>query len=120
MERVNLAVNLDDMKKKLQEVAAAEKRSASSSRLPRQSSYEHSSRPTFPGNGHVLGGQSSGNNAMYSTSSRTPVGAGHSFGASSISGSGVHHVSGVSSSSRSFGGGHIIGMMDRVCEFGIN
>ena len=108
------------MKKKLQEVAATEKRSPSSSTgLQRQSSYE-SSRPagsSFPGGGRVLGGHSSGGNAMHSSSS-TPVGAGRSsYGArssSSVPGGGDHHASGVGSSATSAGGGYALGMAESV------
>ena len=98
------------MKKKLQEVAAAEKRSASLSGLQRQSSYEHSSRPagssSFPGNGHVLGGSSGVSDAMYSSTS-TPVGGGRSSSgttsSSSILGGGGPRASGITSSSTSAG-----------------
>ena len=127
IERVNLTVGLDDMKKKLQEVAAADKRSPSSSVLQRQSSYEHSSRPagssSFKGVRRVLGG-SAGVNTMYSSS--TPVGAGHPtsgvVGSSLIldgAGGGGQHTSRVSSSSSTpFGGaGHVLDMMECVCDF---
>ena len=115
IEKVNLTVDLGNMKKKLQEVAVAEKRSPSSSVLRRQLSSEYSSRPagssSFPGAGRVLGGSSSGSNAMHSSSS-TPAGGGRSFGGSSIS----DHASGVSSSSTAIGGSRVVGMMDE-CEW---
>ena len=72
-------------------VAAAEKRSPSSTALQKQSSHEYSSRSTgsssFPAVGRVLGGRDSSgvSNAMHSSSS-TPAGGGRSFGASLISG----------------------------------
>ena len=96
------------MKKKLQEVAAAEKRSASSSGLQRQSSYEHSSRhagsSSFPGNGHVLGGSLGVSNS----STSTPVGGGlSSSGATSsstIPGGVGHYASKVGSFSTLAGG----------------
>ena len=115
IEKVNLTVALGDMKKKLQEVAAAEKRSPSSSVLQGQLSSEYSSRPagspSFPGAGHVLGGRNSSgvSNAIHNSSS-TPAGGGHSFGASSISGGGTDYASG--SSSTTVGGSHVVGMMD--------
>ena len=93
-------VTLSNMKKKLQEVAAAEKRSASLSGLQRQSSYE-SSRPVgssaFPGKGRVLGScNSSGvSNAMYGSLS-IPGGSGSYSGATSpsmTSGRDDHHAS---------------------------
>ena len=116
-ERVNLTVDLDNMKKKLQEVAATEKRSALSSGLQRQSSYEHSSRPASSssfvgvGHGHVLGGHSSGVNS----SSFSPGGGSQHasrVNSSSVTPNGAnHHVSGFNSSSAPVGGGYVLGMM---------
>ena len=103
IERVNLTVDLDSLKKKLQEVAAAEKRSPSSIQQ-RQPSYEHFSRvasssssPTSIGGGHVLGGSSS----RVGNSSSTSGGGGHILGDYASRGS--------SSSSTSVGGGHVLG-----------
>ena len=118
LEKANLTAALNDMKRKLQEVATAEKRSPSSSVLQRQPLHE-SSRPagssSFTGVGHVLGGYSLGPNT---SSLPKPVGADHhNFGASSFSTSTTsdHQTSGVNGvSSTSVGGGHFLGMMERT------
>ena len=121
MEKVNLTVDLGDLKKKLQEVAAAEKRSASLSGLQRQSSYE-SSRPVgssaFPGSGHVLGSRNSSgvSNATHGSPS-IPGGSGSYSGATSpstTSGQDDHHASGVGNSTATAGGGRVLGMIERV------
>ena len=107
IEKVNLTVALGDMKKKLQEVAAAEKKRPLSTK---QSSPEHSSRPvgssSFTGTGYVLGGYSSGSNAMHG-STLTSAGGGHSFSgttSSTIVANG-YRSSGVGSSGASTRGG---------------
>ena len=121
MEKVNLTVDLGDLKKKLQEVAAAEKRSASLSGLQRQSSYE-SSRPAgssaFPGNGRILGSRnSSGVSSAIHGSPSISGGSGSYSGATSpstTSGRDGHHASGVGSSTTTAGGGCVLGMIERV------
>ena len=125
MEKVNLTVDLGDMKKKLQEVAAAEKRSPSSSTvLQRQSSSEYqSSRPaagasslvTGIGRGYTLGGHSSGGSKTTYSSSSTPGPSSSratTCTSSTIPGGGGRYTSGVNGSA---GGGNVLGMMGCVC-----
>ena len=125
IEKVNLTVALSDMKKKLQEVAAAEKRSPSSSTtLQRQSSSEYSSRPgtsylvTGVGRGYVLGGHSSGGSTTTYSSSSTPgPSSSRDTSSSTIPGGSGHHTSEINGSA---GGGHVLGMMGCACVYEFN
>jgi hypothetical protein len=104
MEKVNLTIDLDTMKKKLQEVAAAEKRSAAGSYLV-----------TGVGRGYALGGHSSGVN---SSSSSSGGGSQHAsrVGGSSVTPNGAPSKSSSSSAPAApvSGGGFVLklGMME--------
>ena len=122
LEKVNLPVALSDMKKKLQEVAAAEKRSTSLSGLQRQSSSEYSSRPaagasclvTGVERGHVLGKHSSGVNSSSFSSGEGNQHASR-VGSSSVTPNGAaSKFSSSSAPAASVGGGYVFGMMQCV------